>query len=63
MVYMCILIMCLSCCCAILQSKGLALVSPRDSRVPRVIVLLASCPEGIPDKLKIQQKFDVDVAT
>ena len=29
-----------------IQEKGLALVSPRDTKAPRVLVPLKDCPEG-----------------
>ena len=34
------------CYCGIFQEKGLALVSPRDTKAPRVLVPLKNCPEG-----------------
>ena len=33
-------------CCGIFQEKGIALVSPRDTKAPRVLVPLKDCPEG-----------------
>ena len=29
-----------------LQEKGIALVSPRDTKAPRVLIPLKDCPEG-----------------
>ena len=29
------------------QERGVALLSPKDSKIPRVVIPLASCPPGI----------------